>query len=61
MSHEELTKALSGEVTDIFAHRFVLKTADGKVLADLGPAERRRPGLTRGGVEALGDQGSQHS
>ena len=37
MSYEELTKALSGEVTDIFAHRFVLKTADGKVLADLGP------------------------
>jgi len=24
-------------VTDIFAHRFVVKTANGKVLADLGP------------------------
>jgi hypothetical protein len=37
MSHEEQSKTLSGEVTDIFAHRFVVKTADGKVLADLGP------------------------
>jgi hypothetical protein len=37
MSHEEQPKTLSGEVTDIFAHRFVVKTADGKVLADLGP------------------------
>jgi hypothetical protein len=37
MSHEEQSKTLSGEVTDIFAHRFVVKTANGKVLADLGP------------------------
>jgi hypothetical protein len=37
MSHEEQPKTVSGEVTDIFAHRFVVKTADGKVLADLGP------------------------
>jgi hypothetical protein len=26
-----------GEVTDIFAHRFVVKTTTGKILADLGP------------------------
>jgi hypothetical protein len=37
MSHEEPTKILSGQVTDIFAHRFVVMTAEGKVLADLGP------------------------
>ena len=28
---------LSGEITDIFAHRFVIKTDAGKTLADLGP------------------------
>lgn len=28
---------LSGEITDIFAHRFVIRTDAGKVLADLGP------------------------
>lgn len=37
MSHEERTETLSGQVTDIFAHRFVVQTASGKVLADLGP------------------------
>ena len=28
---------LSGEVTDIFAHRFVIETEAGRTLADLGP------------------------
>lgn len=28
---------ISGSVRDIFAHRFVLRTEDGPVLADLGP------------------------
>jgi hypothetical protein len=28
---------LAGEVTDLFGHRFVLVTANGKILADLGP------------------------
>ena len=28
---------LTGEVTDVFAHRFVVRTERGKVLADLGP------------------------
>lgn len=56
MSHEELTKALSGEVTDIFAHRFVLKTADGKVLADLGPEGAEQVLLKEGGrVELEGE------
>ncbi len=36
MSHDNQT-TIKGEVTDIFAHRFVLKTAAGKYLADLGP------------------------
>ena len=26
-----------GEITDVFAHRFVLRTAAGTILADLGP------------------------
>jgi hypothetical protein len=37
MDHEKQTRSLSGQVTDIFAHRFVIKTEKGKVLADLGP------------------------
>ena len=40
MSHGEQT-TLSGDVTDVFAHRFVVKTAKGPVLADLGPAAPR--------------------
>ena len=28
---------LSGEITDVFAHRFVIRTDAGKALADLGP------------------------
>ena len=49
-------KALSGEVTDIFAHRFVLKTADGKVLADLGPEGAEQVLLTEGDrVELWGE------
>jgi hypothetical protein len=44
MPHHERVE-LSGTVGDVFAHRFVLETADGKVLADLGPkgAEKFRP------------------
>jgi hypothetical protein len=48
MSHEEQPKTLSGEVTDIFAHRFVVKTADGKVLADLGPGSADQVRLKEG-------------
>jgi hypothetical protein len=36
MSHDAQT-TISGEETDIFAHRFVVKTATGKILGDLGP------------------------
>lgn len=36
MPHHEQIK-LSGTIGDIFAHRFVLKTKDGNVLADIGP------------------------
>lgn len=35
MSHDDHT-TISGEVTDIFSHRFVVATAKGRVLADLG-------------------------
>jgi hypothetical protein len=56
MSHEEPTKALSGQVTDIFAHRFVVKTADGKVLADLGPKGAEQVLLKEGDrVELVGE------
>jgi hypothetical protein len=36
MANDDQT-TLAGEVTDIFAHRFVVRTETGKVLADLGP------------------------
>jgi hypothetical protein len=57
MSHEEPAKALSGEVTEIFAHRFVVKTAaDGKVLADLGPKGAEQVLLKEGDrVELVGE------
>jgi hypothetical protein len=56
MSHEELPKTLSGEVTDIFAHRFVVKTTNGKVLADLGPKGADQVLLKEGDrVELAGD------
>jgi hypothetical protein len=35
MTHDDHTN-VSGDVTDIFAHRFVVATATGRVLADLG-------------------------
>ena len=28
---------ISGEIVDVFAHRFVIATAEHRVLADLGP------------------------
>ncbi len=56
MSHEEPTKTLSGQVTDIFVHRFVVKTADGKVLADLGPKGAEQVALREGDqVELVGE------
>jgi hypothetical protein len=54
MSHEETT--LSGQVTDVFAHRFVVKTANAKVLADLGPKGAERISLKEGDrVELAGN------
>jgi hypothetical protein len=54
MSHEETT--LSGQVTDVFAHRFVVKTANAKVLADLGPKGAELISLKEGDrVELVGD------
>ena len=47
MGHDTET-TLSGEVTDIFAHRFVIKTSNGKALADLGPKGAERVALKPG-------------
>ena len=47
MRNEEPTKTLSGEVTDVFAHRLVLKTAR-KVLAGLGPKGAEQVSLKTG-------------
>lgn len=45
--------ALSGEVTHVFAHRFVLETLDGPVLADLTPHGQERIALKVGDRVAL--------
>jgi hypothetical protein len=56
MDHEKQTRSLSGQVTDIFAHRFVVKTEKGKVLADLGPKGAERVALKEGDqVDLVGD------
>ena len=54
-------------MTDIFAHRFVVKTDERQgsrrsrsKRRRTGLAERRRPGRTGGRHEALGAEGSQH-
>lgn len=47
---------LVGEVTDIFAHRFVVRTKSGKILADLGPKGAERVALREGDrVTLFGD------
>ena len=56
MKHKELTQNLSGTVTDVFAHRFVVETGKGKILADLGPKAAERVSLKEGDhVELIGD------
>ena len=56
MSPERHTKILSGRVADIFAHRFVLNTENGKVLADLGPKGAEQVVLKEGDrVELVGE------
>jgi hypothetical protein len=56
MDHEGHTRSLSGQVTDIFAHRFVVKTEKGKVLADLGPKGGELVALREGDrVELIGE------
>ena len=44
--HTHIT--VTGEVTDIFAHRFVVKTDAGKLLADLGPKGAEQVALRDG-------------
>lgn len=55
MSHHE-RMSVSGDVTEIFAHRFVVKTAKGAVLADLGPKGAETVALKRGDrVDLVGE------
>jgi hypothetical protein len=44
--HAQIT--VTGEVTDIFAHRFVVKTDAEKLLADLGPKGAKQVALCEG-------------
>jgi hypothetical protein len=56
MDHERPTRSLSGQVTDVFAHRLVVKTEKGKVLADLGPKSAERVPLREGDhVDLIGE------
>ncbi|MBV9064846.1 MAG: hypothetical protein JO004_03645 [Methylobacteriaceae bacterium] len=52
MSHNDHT-TLTGTVTDIFAHRFVVKTSAGNVLADLTPHGARQVQLREGDTVVL--------
>src|SRR5450755_73673 len=47
MNHDAQT-TLQGEVADIFAHRFVVKTGSNKVLADLTPKGAEQIALHKG-------------
>jgi hypothetical protein len=48
MQDQAEIKTLSGSVTDVFAHRFVVKTEDGNILADLGPKGAEQVSLRPG-------------
>lgn len=53
---DQTTKTLAGTITDVFAHRFVLATPAGAVLADLGPKGAERVTLKVGDrVEVTGE------
>ena len=47
MPHHEHVE-ISGEIVDVFAHRFVIATAQGHLLADLGPKGAEAFDLTLG-------------
>lgn len=56
MPHHHTAK-ISGAVTDIFGHRFVVETSKGKVLADIGPKAADHVALKRGDkVEIEGEE-----
>jgi hypothetical protein len=57
VKHEGPTQNLSGRVTDVFAHRFVVETEEGKILAFLGPKGAERVFSLKEGdhVELTGD------
>jgi hypothetical protein len=48
MKHDDAHVQTSGTVTDIFGHRFVLETKEGKVLADIGPKTADKVSLKTG-------------
>jgi hypothetical protein len=55
MNHDAQT-TLQGEVIEIFAHRFVVKTVAGKILADLTPKGAEQIALRKGDqVTLLGE------
>ncbi|HEY1453526.1 MAG TPA: hypothetical protein VGF57_08695 [Roseiarcus sp.] len=48
MSEHDNITTVAGRVTHVFAHRFVVKTEEGAVLADLGPNGAKAATLTEG-------------
>ena len=48
---------IAGTVTDVFGPRFVVETATGKVLVDIGPKGAEKVGIKRGAkIEIEGDR-----
>lgn len=53
---QDTETTIFGEVVDVFGHRFVVKTDDGKILADLGPQAAKHMLLKAGDqIELSGD------
>jgi hypothetical protein len=53
---QDTQTTIFGEVVDVFGHRFVVRTDEGKILADLGPQAAKHVVLKEGDqIELSGD------
>jgi hypothetical protein len=57
MPHDEPIVTVKGTILDVFAHRFVVQAARGKILADLGKHNMQKIAIKAGDeVELTGEQ-----
>jgi hypothetical protein len=57
MPHDEAIVTIKGTILDVFAHRFVVETAKGKILADFGKHNLEKITIKSGDeVELTGEQ-----